>query len=488
MEVSPAETEESQFSCEHVFIGAHHSGETLLLATENSITFWCDNFEGSEKKSMTLKSEDITKVVFCHSKKAKMLFLYPLPSVIANIKQSLGLSDEQMRVPTITSSLKRIGIVLQVSAHTEKLCEILEKFAETKFDEISCIEAKDLLENYQKYLPADYLEEVVSPTKPKQVTNNENSNVRRILTYPPTSSSGRHISLFLNDFMDLAPKTYLNDAIIDLYLQYVLMELVSPEMRERIHIFDSFFWKKLSTKCSDEETGKMSAEETSLQKYQRVAKWDEKVKLFEKDFIFVPININEHWLLAVICFPYLMEQKLNFETGEEIDPKFLKSVPVKQACLLIFDSLGIDRPNVSKALREYLRHRFLAEKQDDSPNCEFSSTVMPGCYVKVPRQKNYFDCGVFLLEYVEHFCLHPISDYRTPIKGLEKWFTQEHIRGKRKYLRDLIVTLVEKYEPENLPLPDIYFGDDEEVTNGELMEVDEIEKSVKEANNETQVP
>lgn len=35
----------------------------------------------------------------------------------------------------------------------------------------------------------------------------------------------------------------------------------------------------------------------------RVKTWTKGINIFEKDFIIVPINENEHWFLAIICFP-----------------------------------------------------------------------------------------------------------------------------------------------------------------------------------------
>lgn len=39
--------------------------------------------------------------------------------------------------------------------------------------------------------------------------------------------------------------------------------------------------------------------------HDNVKRWTSKkgINLFDKDFIFVPINESSHWYLAVICFP-----------------------------------------------------------------------------------------------------------------------------------------------------------------------------------------
>lgn len=32
-------------------------------------------------------------------------------------------------------------------------------------------------------------------------------------------------------------------------------------------------------------------------------KWTKKTNIFEKDFLFIPINENEHWNLLILCNP-----------------------------------------------------------------------------------------------------------------------------------------------------------------------------------------
>lgn len=51
-----------------------------------------------------------------------------------------------------------------------------------------------------------------------------------------------------------------------------------------------------------ERDGKLSAVQ---RRHARVEKWTKGVNLFEKDYIIIPINEQQHWFLAIICFPGL---------------------------------------------------------------------------------------------------------------------------------------------------------------------------------------
>ena len=55
-------------------------------------------------------------------------------------------------------------------------------------------------------------------------------------------------------------------------------------------------------------------------------------------------------------------------------------------------------------LRDYLTCEYRV-KMPDKPAKQFNKLNMPGHCVKVPQQNNYTDCGLYLLQYVEHFFL-----------------------------------------------------------------------------------
>lgn len=55
-------------------------------------------------------------------------------------------------------------------------------------------------------------------------------------------------------------------------------------------------------------------------------------------------------------------------------------------------------------LRDYLTCEYKSKMPNKPPKI-FNKTNMPGHCVKVPQQNNFTDCGLYLLQYVEHFFL-----------------------------------------------------------------------------------
>lgn len=438
--------------CKYVIIGDYVSEECGLTVTSKALTFWGKNAEMKDKVPITLKFERIAKLIVCRSDENNIFLIYPTPETIKSIQDKLCLPSEQFKSFSITNpSVSRIFLMTDNGG--SNLPDFVNALFTTKVDELTLEEAHDLLKGYSEEV-AEVIERSKRSTKVVSEIVPERSRI--ILQYPPNSRGC--ITIFTNDFLDLKPGTYLNDAIIDFYLKYFALVHTSEDFQNRIHVFDSFFYRKLISPVveegnPDEATSK---EDQNYRIYQRVEKWDEKVKLFEKDFIFVPINLHAHWFLAVICYPYLAGQVVHFETGEKIDPQEDKKSPIIQSCILIFDSLGGSHPNVLKSLRNYLYYRYPAEHNGNKVS-DFNAKVIPGSYVDVPIQPNYYDCGIFLLQFFESFYKTPIKDFRTPIKGLKTWFEQDVINCKREHLVAVIQSLVTEYQPENLPLPYIDF-------------------------------
>ncbi|XP_067645133.1 uncharacterized protein velo isoform X2 [Eurosta solidaginis] len=145
-----------------------------------------------------------------------------------------------------------------------------------------------------------------------------------------------------------------------------------------------------------------------------------------------------------------------------------KSQAIKQPLILIFDSLaGASRSRVVATLRDYLSCEYRAKLPDVTPHV-FNKDNMPGHCAKVPQQNNFTDCGLYLLQYVEHFFKDPIKDYRLPIKQLSNWFDTITVTRKREEISHLLQQLMNERNGPNhqiilpeIPLPTL---------NGQLVE------------------
>uniref|UniRef100_H2ZMA8 Ubiquitin-like protease family profile domain-containing protein n=1 Tax=Ciona savignyi TaxID=51511 RepID=H2ZMA8_CIOSA len=135
--------------------------------------------------------------------------------------------------------------------------------------------------------------------------------------YPPPPQTGG-ITITNEDEFCLNSGEFLNDVIIDFYLKYIMLELVNEKDRARSYVFSSFFYKQLThTPVGRHKQSSDTKQLTpSQRRHKKVQKWTRNVDIFEKDFIFVPINEASHWYLAVICFPR-QEDGCLFDTSQQ---------------------------------------------------------------------------------------------------------------------------------------------------------------------------
>uniref|UniRef100_A0A8C3RPL7 SUMO specific peptidase 7 n=1 Tax=Chelydra serpentina TaxID=8475 RepID=A0A8C3RPL7_CHESE len=277
--------------------------------------------------------------------------------------------------------------------------------------------------------------------------------VQNLMVYPAPPTKGG-LGVTREDLECLEYGEFLNDVIIDFYLKYLLLEKAPKQLAERSHIFSSFFYKCLT------RTGKNSEEDPKLsvaqRRHKRVRTWTRHINIFNKDYIFVPVNEESHWYIAVICFPWLEEAvyedcpnqgSLQFQTqqfplqSEKKRETLLDSAssePNLEPCILILDSLKAGSlQNTVQILREYLEIEWEAKRKTHR---EFSKSTMLDFCPRVPKQDNSSDCGVYLLQYVETFFQDPVVNFELPMH-LERWFPRRVVRSKREEIRDLILQL-----------------------------------------------
>ncbi|KAG6813577.1 hypothetical protein H0H92_009621 [Tricholoma furcatifolium] len=128
---------------------------------------------------------------------------------------------------------------------------------------------------------------ILSPVSPGMIVNDFYS---RILCYPQGVPGAVYIKN--SDYRRLDPGEYLNDTLIEFGLKLWLNNLQEsdPDLASEIHVFSSFFYKKLNNRNADEG-------------YDSVRKWTAKIDIFSKKYIIVPINEHLHWYLVIIYQP-----------------------------------------------------------------------------------------------------------------------------------------------------------------------------------------
>ncbi|XP_031345949.1 uncharacterized protein LOC116172807 isoform X2 [Photinus pyralis] len=542
-------------SCRTIRIGSYKcfpSGEVLLKSQELVLRVPVPNDPNTVKK-LVIEKKNVVKVLVNFNKSLPVVFYYVDEMVGEYIREELGMvegGDRYFDPLSSEESFKRITLLLDIVPEATKgIMRTIYDFNKPNkiIDELTSYEANDIL---LKTCPKELS---------KVIASSGYHDIKPLFIYPPGKGG---LSINTEDYLCLAQDQFLNDVIIDFYLKYLVLNL--PEvLQQKVHVFSTFFYKRLTTKPVKASRRTHPAEldpvlTPAQKRHARVEKWTKSVNLFEKDFIIIPINENCHWFLAIVCFPGMTgcitwdgntisvspkqkkKKKLSTTTignvtittvGKEKIPEFddcdasdkdeaegdeseldsdidsdesetlqlsqtpisNKRQPIKQASILIFDSLaGASRARVVATLRDYLSCEYKAKMGVDKV---FNKDVIKGSCPKVPQQTNFTDCGLYLLQYVESFFKTPIKDYHVPIKEVTHWFDEFVVTKKREDISLLIKDLMLKYDKDLDILPVISFPtldgklvqrdeEDEEFMNDELEEELEEEDYLPEDSSE----
>ena len=241
---------------------------------------------------------------------------------------------------------------------------------------------------------------------------------------------------------------FLNDNLIGFYIRFLEhhLERTDAELAKKVYFFNSYFFASLTGNTK-------GAKQID---YQAVERWTLDVDIFSYDYIVVPINEDTHWYMAIICnLPSLIRsisedrgtenisteepqgeaeknekahppQSAAVTSGEELAcdarrnfPTLETTLPVvarkkehvsstkkngpRQPVIITFDSLGTQHRQTIGTLREYIR-----EEGKSKQSLIISSKNIKGMTANgIPQQPNSFDCGLYVLAYLEKFIQNP---------------------------------------------------------------------------------
>ncbi|KAL7610589.1 hypothetical protein Lser_V15G11439 [Lactuca serriola] len=239
-----------------------------------------------------------------------------------------------------------------------------------------------------------------------------------VTVYYPSRDDPGSVEVNYADMACLAPEACLSSTIMNFYIRYLQQPTSSSESSTcHYHFFNTYFYNKLE---------KLSYKEDSFLKFR---KWWKGVNIFEKAYILLPIHDNAHWSLVIICFP---------TKEDELGP-----------ILLHLDSLGLHNSkslfvNIKRFLKEewsYLRKSEVLEVPIPDEIWENLDTKMDHRRVTVPQQMNEYDCGLFVLLYMERFIKE--APRRLKKKHLtmfgRQWFQPEEASDLRVKVHNLLV-------------------------------------------------
>ncbi|KAF6214619.1 hypothetical protein GE061_009362 [Apolygus lucorum] len=232
----------------------------------------------------------------------------------------------------------------EAEASLATLHEIIEKRLQTHLKITESI----LIEEEEDEITTE--KPVLTPQMLSKVQNAQNPtlNSNQVLV------SKFKLDIRREDFMTLKNLNWLNDAIINFYMELIVERSGTEKKYPSVYAFSTFFFPALKNG------------------YDRVRRYTRKVDLFSKDLILVPIHLSVHWCMA--------------------------KIDMKRKEIVYYDSMLSSNTHVLEMLKNYLSSEHKDKKKEDFDSNGWSSRNDKD----IPTQKNGSDCGVFACTFAEY--------------------------------------------------------------------------------------
>ena len=243
--------------------------------------------------------------------------------------------------------------------------------------------------------------------------------------FDPTSIPGLNckkseIEILKRDIEKCESNVYINDVLVNFYMTFI-ESYICPD--KKIYSFNSYFSNKL--------LGDAKGTPPRIN-YNGIKRYSKKVDIMEQDFIIIPIWKNDHWTSYIVWYP--IKIFADIDTSNDIS---------KRPWILFFDSIRASKDSIStfasmdNEIVQYIYEEFIEKKlakinpyqlkiseelkannQQDQIKVELRKRWSEIMIFRpaVPTQYNAYDCGIFMLEYVERFL-------RNSDSFLQKWFS-----------------------------------------------------------------
>lgn len=264
--------------------------------------------------------------------------------------------------------------------------------------------------------------------QPKDPIGYASDDWKEAKIYYPSRDHSEAVELSFSDLKCLEPEQYISSPIMTFYIWYLQRPL--SKTKAEYYFFNTYFFGKL--------VEALSTKGDRFLQFSKLRRWWKGVNIFDKAYIFLPIHKDLHWSLVIISMP-----------PKEDEPR-----PI----ILHLDSLGLhDSLLIFEVVQCFLTEEWKYVKQNKpSPNIGTGEKILIDAplkidkkEIKVPQQKNDYDCGIFVLYFMERFIDEaPQRLHRKDLNMFgSKWFQPEDASGLRKRIQNL---LLEEFESSRL--------------------------------------
>lgn len=271
-----------------------------------------------------------------------------------------------------------------------------------------------------------------------------------------TLTNGKKFIVAYNDFKTLYNNDWINDTLIDFFIAYDIdraenkLHLIHGN---EVYAFNSFFFTKLMSKAPGQETPDY---------YGNIRRWIAKIDLMSHKYVIIPVNEHLHWFCVIMKgLPELVEAATEYHKGpksgelSKLKRKNNKVEPVVD--MYILDSLRQSHSDITIPLKT-----LIDEYCKDKYNVAVPGELIRIRSARVPKQRNFNDCGVHVIYNVRKWLDDPDECekvWRKFKKQQRSYFRASERNNMRQASIDFLLQLHKEQVPENSPSAEEDEGD-----------------------------
>ena len=276
------------------------------------------------------------------------------------------------------------------------------------------------------------------------------ANAEPVFTFPSAKAPDA-ITCLKGDRLRLQDGEFLNDNLINLYLKNKMHNQLASVVS--VHVFSTFFFTKMLE--AEAFPGSFDAKKA----YAKVKRWTKNVDVFDQDLLFVPVNEHLHWSLAVVVNPGKKPSRrtpraptkgdvIEIDSDSDGDDANVIDLASDDAApdpsepyILAMDSLrSHDKGRIAEYLRAFLKCAWADRHASRDLDGRFEAETMPVFAPDLPKQRNSFDCGVYVLKFFDLLFDKPLparaadDDMTFGDRFSNKLFKRDDVKAKRENL------------------------------------------------------
>lgn len=201
--------------------------------------------------TIVIPSTSILNIEMLSGKSMPLLFITASPTTCTRVRQDLNLNFKNsglyFDLTSPDETMKRITMLPEKMPDDVKT--LLTSFYTNLISELDNKTANEMLVKSTPKTSAISFQQSLQKEKKEVQKDSGFAAINRIEKYCQFPATGSNtVSVTQEDYFCLEDESFLNDVIIDFYFKWIQETIIPSDLKDKTHIFTTYFYKRLTTR------------------------------------------------------------------------------------------------------------------------------------------------------------------------------------------------------------------------------------------------